>query len=51
MSTAALPPKQFTTVDGHRLAHVETVAGLHFIQEDSGAAIGDAVAAWLSELG
>ena len=27
-----------------------TVAGLHFIQEDSGAAIGDAVAAWLSEL-
>ena len=26
-----------------------TVAGLHFIQEDSGAAIGGAVAAWLSE--
>ena len=27
-----------------------TVAGLHFIQEDSGPAIGDAVAAWLSQL-
>lgn len=27
-----------------------TVPGLHFIQEDSGAAIGDAVAAWLSRL-
>jgi haloalkane dehalogenase len=27
-----------------------TVAGLHFIQEDSGPAIGDAVVAWLSEL-
>ena len=27
-----------------------TVPGLHFIQEDSGAAIGQAVAAWLSQL-
>ena len=27
-----------------------TVAGLHFIQEDSGAAIGHAVAAWLSQI-
>lgn len=27
-----------------------TVPGLHFIQEDSGAAIGEAVAAWLSRL-
>jgi haloalkane dehalogenase len=27
-----------------------TVPGLHFIQEDSGAAIGQAVAAWLSKL-
>lgn len=27
MSTAALPPKQFTTVDGHRLAHVEMGSG------------------------
>jgi haloalkane dehalogenase len=26
-----------------------TVPGLHFIQEDSGAAIGQAVAAWLSQ--
>ena len=28
-----------------------TVPGLHFIQEDSGAAIGQAVAAWLTTLG
>ena len=27
-----------------------TVPGLHFIQEDSGAAIGHAVAVWLSQL-
>ena len=27
-----------------------TVPGLHFIQEDSGAAIGNAVAAWISQL-
>ena len=27
-----------------------TVRGSHFIQEDSGAAIGQAVAAWLSRL-
>ena len=27
-----------------------TVPGLHFVQEDSGAAIGQAVAAWLSGL-
>ena len=27
-----------------------TVPGLHFIQEDSGAVIGQAVAAWLSKL-
>ena len=27
-----------------------SVAGLHFIQEDSGAAIGHAVAAWLSQI-
>ena len=37
--TTPLPPKQFTTVKGHRLA-----------QEDSGAAIGRAAAAWLSKL-
>ena len=37
--TTPLPPKQFTTVKGHRLA-----------QEDSGAAIRRAAAAWLSQL-
>ena len=36
--TTPLPPKRFVNAE----------PGLHFIQEDSGAAIGQAVATWLS---
>jgi haloalkane dehalogenase len=61
---ADLPPRQFINTDPRAILFGRqrelcrtranqseiTGGGLHFIQEDSGAAIGQAVANWLSQI-